>query len=208
LDWDFGRCDADSWAKSALPLKCVMCMTTLGNRPGSCFSATADIASTHAELLQLLFGGPLRVAPGALLVVYAPRPTGPPPTPCPRNAPALPPLTPTDAPPRESVRSFSAHCFALPRISRTGCPRPPAAPPHDTQATLVLVKRVLCPWIHRHRVFRIASGQPKNPWKESAEPSPHFVLVKQGCAPWPSFTAIGPSMIHLLSFQEGSHGHR
>lgn len=51
-----------------------MCMTTLGNRQGSCFSATADTASTHAELLQLLFGGPLRVAPGALLVVYAPSP--------------------------------------------------------------------------------------------------------------------------------------
>ncbi len=51
-----------------------MCMTTLGNRPGSCFSATADTASTHAELLQFLFGGPLRVAPGALLVVYAPSP--------------------------------------------------------------------------------------------------------------------------------------
>lgn len=51
-----------------------MCMTTLGNRQGSCFSATADIASTHVGLLQLLFGGPLRVAPAALLVVYAPSP--------------------------------------------------------------------------------------------------------------------------------------
>lgn len=51
-----------------------MCMTTLGNRPGSCFSATADNASTHVGLLQLLFGGPLRVAPAALLVVYAPSP--------------------------------------------------------------------------------------------------------------------------------------
>lgn len=51
-----------------------MCMTTLGNRQGSCFSATADTASTHVGLLQLLFGGPLRVAPGALLVVYAPSP--------------------------------------------------------------------------------------------------------------------------------------
>jgi len=47
-----------------------MCMTTLGNRPGSCFSATADIASAHVGLLQLLFGDPLRVAPAALLVVY------------------------------------------------------------------------------------------------------------------------------------------
>lgn len=74
MDWDFGRCDADSWAKNALPLKCVMCMTTLGNRPGSCFSATADIAAAHVGLLQLLLGGPLRVAPGALLVVYAPSP--------------------------------------------------------------------------------------------------------------------------------------
>lgn len=51
-----------------------MCMTTLGNLPGSCFSATADNASTHVGLLQLLFGGPLRVAPAALLVVYAPSP--------------------------------------------------------------------------------------------------------------------------------------
>lgn len=51
-----------------------MCMTTLGNHPGSCFSATADIASTHVGLLQLLLGGPLRVAPAALLVVYAPSP--------------------------------------------------------------------------------------------------------------------------------------
>ena len=185
-----------------------MCMTTLGNRPGSCFSATADIASTHVGLLQLLFGGPLRVAPGALLVVYAPSPH----------------RTTTHAMPTQRSRSSTPHahrcptpgiraeCFSplFPIASnpRTGCPRTPAAPRRDTQATLVLVKRVQCPWIHRHRVFRIASGQPKNPWKESAEPSPHFVLVKQGCAPWPSFTAIGPSMIHLLSFQECSHDHR
>lgn len=185
-----------------------MCMTTLGNRPGSCFSATADTASTHAELLQLLFGGPLRVAPGALLVVYAPRPTGPPPTPCPRSAPALPPLTPTDAPPRESVRSVSAHRFALPRILRTGCPRPPAAPPQETKITLVLVNRVPCPWIHRHRVFRIIRGQPKNHWKEAENPSHQFVLVKRGCAPWPPFTAVGPSVICRLSFQERSRDHR
>ncbi len=134
--------------------------------------------------LAVAFRRPLACCPNCAIGGLRPlAPTGPPPTPCPRNAPALPPLTPTDAPPQESVWSFSAHRFALPRIPRTGCPHPPAAPTHDTQATLVLVKRVQCPWIHRHRVFRITSGEPKNPWKGSAEPSPHFVLVKRGCAP-------------------------
>lgn len=185
-----------------------MCMTTLGNRQGSCFSATADTASTHAGLLQLLFGGPLRVAPGALLVVHAPSPHR-------TTAHAMPTQRSRSSTPHAhrcptpGIRSeFFSPPFRVASNPQKGCPRPSAAPPQETQITLVLVNRVRCPWIHRHPASRIIRGQPKNHWKEAANPSPHFVLVKQGCAPWPSFTAIGPSMIHLLSFQECSHDHR
>lgn len=185
-----------------------MCMTTLGNLPGSCFSATADNASTHVGLLQLLFGGPLRVAPAALLVVYAPSPHR-------TAAHAMLTLRSRSSTPHAhrcptpGIRAeFSSPPFRIAPNPQDRLPSPTRSTPQEIQITLVLVKRVQCPWIHPQRVSRITSGEPKNPWKEIADPSPHFVLVKRGCAPWPPFTAVGPSVICRLSFQERSHDRR
>lgn len=182
-----------------------MCMTTLGNRPGSCFSATADTASTHVGLLQLLLGGPLRVAPAALLVVYAPSPN----------------RTTAHAMPTQRSRSSTpyAHRCPTPGI-RAKFFSPPFRIASNPQDRLPSPTRSTAPRNPSHVRFSQTCAVPLDTptpcfpnrkwgameyWKGTAKPSPHFVLVKRGCAPWPSFTAIGPSRMRLLSFQERSH---
>lgn len=185
-----------------------MCMTTLGNRPGSCFSATADIAAAHVGLLQLLLGGPLRVAPGALLVVYAPSPH----------------RTTAHAMPTQRSRSSTPHANRCPTSGiRAEFSSPPFPIPPNPQDRMPSPTRSTTPRHPSHVGFSqtcavpLDTPTPCSPkhkwgamesWKETAKPSPHFVLVKRGCAPWPSLTAIGISMIHLLSFQECPHDRR
>lgn len=185
-----------------------MCMTTLGNHPGSCFSATADIASTHVGLLQLLFGGLLRVAPAALLVVYAPSPH----------------RTTAHAMPTQRSRSSASHAHRCPTpgiraefFSLPFCiaPNPQDRLPTPTRSTaprnpnhIGFSQTCAVAWDTSTPCSRIFSGERWHRRKVAAEPSPHFVLVKRGCAQWPSFIAIGPSVICRLSFQKRSHDRR
>lgn len=111
--------------------------------------------------------------------------------------------------PTPGIRAeFSSPPFRIAPNPQDRLPSPTRSTAARNPNHIVLVKRVQCHWIRRHRVFRTTSGEPKNRWKETAKPSPHFVLVKRGCAPWPPFTAVGPSVICRLSFQERSRDHR
>ncbi len=185
-----------------------MCMTTLGNRPGSCFSATADIAAAHVGLLQLLLGGPLRVAPGALLVVYAPSPH----------------RTTAHAMPTQRSRSSTPHANRCPTSGiRAEFSSPPFPIPPNPQDRMPSPTRSTTPRHPSHVGFSQTCAVPLDtptpcfpchPWaaKEPMEGS-HKSLAPIRFShtrvramapihrPW-------PSTFRLLSFQECSHEHR
>jgi hypothetical protein len=136
-----------------------------------------------------------------------PRPTGPPPTPCPRNAPALPPSRPPMPHPGIRAEFFSPPFRIasdpqdrLPSPTRSTAPRHPSHIGFSQTCAVPLDTPTPC--------FPNHKWGAKEPLEGKRGALAPFRLVKRGCAPWPPFTAIGPSMIHLLSFQECSHDHR
>ncbi len=185
-----------------------MCMTTLGNRPGSCFSAPADTASTHVGLLQLLFGGPLRVAPAALLVVYAPSPH----------------RTTAHAMPTQRSRSSTPHAHRCPTTGiRAERFSPPFRIAPDPQDRLPSPTRCTAPRHPSHVGFSQTRAVPldtptpcfpNHPWaaKEPLEGSRKSLapirFSQTRVRAMASIHRHWPSTIRLLSFQECSHEHR
>ncbi len=185
-----------------------MCMTTLGNRPGSCFSAPADTASTHAGLSQLLLGGPLRVAPGALLVVYAPSPH----------------RTTAHAMPSQRSRSSTPHVHRCPTPgNRAKFFSPPFRIAPDPQDRLPSPTRSTAPRNPNHIGFSQTCAVPldtptarfpnhkwgaKEPLEGSRKSLAPIRFSQTRVRAMASIHRHWPSTIRLLSFQECSHEHR